>query len=84
MIQFDLRNANDFHMERSDILVNSIPRDWSRLKVFADDIINMTEKIEICFGNGKKHCGKGENASYQLFFLFPLSMVFKRLLFQAI
>ena len=32
--------------------------DWSKLKAFADEIINVAEKIEICFGKGRKHCGK--------------------------
>ena len=29
------------------------------------------QKIKICFCKGRKHCPKGENASYQHFLLFP-------------
>ena len=29
--------------------------DWSELKAFADDITNVTDKIEICFGKSRKH-----------------------------
>ena len=31
----------------------------------------MSEKNEICFGKGKNIVGKGENAGYQHFLLFP-------------
>ena len=54
--------------------VNSLPNenisDWSKLKAFADDKINATEKIE--FGLGSvNNVGKRENAGYQHFLLFP-------------
>ena len=42
--------------------INSLPNDkffdWSKLKVFADDKLNVAEKVEICFAKGSKHCGK--------------------------
>ena len=58
------------------ILFNPFPNnkilDWSKLEVFADDKINVTKKIEFFFFfNDRKHCGKGENAGYQHFLLFP-------------
>ena len=42
---------------------NSIPNDrildWSKMKAFADDISGKCDQIlEICFGKGRKHCGK--------------------------
>ena len=53
---------------------NSLPNDkffdWFKLKAYADDN-KWASKIEICFGKGRKHCGKGENACYQHFLLFP-------------
>ena len=44
--------------------------DWSKLKAFADDKINLNEKIQIRHGIGRKHLGKGENAGHQHFLLF--------------
>ena len=41
---------------------NSLPNgkilDWSKLKAFAEVNYKCDWKIEICFGTGKKHCGK--------------------------
>ena len=38
---------------------NSLPKDkildWSIFKAFADNIIQVNEKIEILFGKGRKH-----------------------------
>ena len=45
--------------------INSLPNDkishWSDFKAFADDKINVAIKIEICFGEALKHCGKVGN-----------------------
>ena len=35
-----------------------------KLKAFADDKMYVTEKIEICFGTGRKHCGKRKECSF--------------------
>ena len=32
--------------------------DWSKLKVFADNKINMSEKVKLQLGRVRKHCGK--------------------------
>ena len=49
-------------MERTCLFLNFLPNDkmldWSKLKAFADDKINVNEKSEIWFGKGRKHCGK--------------------------
>ena len=45
--------------------------DWAKLKVFADDKINMTEKLKLVLGWAENIVGKGENAGYQHFLLFP-------------
>ena len=60
------------------LIFTSLPNDkvwdWSKLKAFADDKINVTEKFkfETCFGKGSKNIlEKGENAGHQHFLLFP-------------
>ena len=44
--------------------------DWSKFKAFADDKINVNEKLKYVFGRIENIVGKGENASYQHFLLF--------------
>ena len=43
----------------------------NKLKALADDKIVATQKVKVCYGKGRKHYGKGENAGYQHFLLFP-------------
>ena len=54
--------------------VNCLPNDiflrWSKLKAFADDKINVTEKLKLVLGRVEKIVGKGEDAGYQHFLLF--------------
>ena len=54
--------------------LNSLPNikilDWSKLKVFSDEI-NMTEKLKSVLERVENIVGKGENAGYQHFLLFP-------------
>ena len=54
-------------------MFNSLPNDTfldgSKFKALTDDKINVKKK-EICFGKGRKHCGKSRNAGYQHFLLF--------------
>ena len=45
--------------------------DWSKLKAFADDKMNVTEKLKFCFGNGRKHCGKRRKCWLPAFSPFP-------------
>ena len=45
--------------------------DWSKLKAFAEDKISVNEKLKFGFGRVKNIVGKGENADYQHFLLFP-------------
>ena len=42
--------------------------DWFKLKAFADDKINVTEFV---LGTVENIVGKGENAGFQHFLLFP-------------
>ena len=54
---------------------NSLPNDkildWSKLKAFADDILNVNQKLKFNLGKVENIVGKGENAGYQHFLLFP-------------
>ena len=45
--------------------------DWSKLKAFADDKINVTQKLIFALGRVENIVGKGENAGYQHFLFFP-------------
>ena len=55
--------------------VYSLPNDkildWSKLKAFADDKLNLAEKFKFALGRVENIMGKGENAGYQHFLLFP-------------
>ena len=54
---------------------NFVPKDkildWSKLKAFADDKINVREKLKFLLERVEKIVGKGGNAGYQNFLLFP-------------
>ena len=55
---------------------NSLPNDkildWSKFKaIIADDKINVNEKLKFDIGGVENIVGKGENAGYQHFLLFP-------------
>ena len=52
--------------------------DWSKLKAFADDKINVTKMAKFVFDRVENMVGKGENACYQ-HFSFTRN-VFRRLL----
>ena len=45
--------------------------DWSKLKLFADNNINVTDKLKFVLGRVGNMVGKGENAGYQHFLLYP-------------
>ena len=54
---------------------NSLPSDrildLSKLKAFTDDKVNVNENLKTVFGRVENIVGKGENAGYQHFLLFP-------------
>ena len=54
-----------------NFLPNNKVLDWSKLKAFADNKVNSTEKLKFVFGSVENVVGKGENASFQHFLLFP-------------
>ena len=45
--------------------------DWSKLKAFADDKLNVTQNIKVVFHGIENMVEKEENAGYQHFLLFP-------------
>ena len=45
--------------------------DWSKLKAFADEKINVTKELKFVSGKEENMVRKGENAGYQHFLLFP-------------
>ena len=45
--------------------------DWSKLRVFADDEIELAEKLKFVLERVENIVEKGENAGYQHFLLFP-------------
>ena len=55
--------------------INSLPNDkildWSKLQALADDNINLAEKLKFVLERVENIAGKGENAGYQHFLLFP-------------
>ena len=54
---------------------NSLPNDkildWSKFKAFADDKMIETQKLKFVLGRVENIMGKGGNAGYQHFLLFP-------------
>ena len=56
-------------------MFNSLPNDkiWdmTKFKAFADDKLNVTKLTISSFGRVENPVGKGENAVYQHFLLFP-------------
>ena len=55
--------------------MNSLPKDklfdWSKLKAFADDKINVTKELKFVSGREENIVEKGKNADYQHFLFFP-------------
>ena len=61
-----------FHKHR---LFSSLPKDnfldWSKLKAYADDKLTLAEKMKFVLERVENIVGKGENAGYPAFLLFP-------------
>ena len=57
------------------LFVNSLPNniilDWSKLKAFADNNLKVAAMMIYLFDTVENIMGKGENAGYQHFLLFP-------------
>ena len=51
--------------------INDKILDWSKFKAFADDKLNLDEKLKRVLGWVEDIVGNGENAGYQHVLLFP-------------
>ena len=60
------RNTCDFNSLPNDKILN-----WSKVKAFADANIKVLKKLIFVFDGVENIVGKGENAGYQHFLLFP-------------
>ena len=58
--------------ERVNYLPNDKILDFTKLKAFADNKLNVAKIIICLFDKVENIVGKGENAGYQQFLLFPL------------
>ena len=45
--------------------------DWSKVKTFTDNKINVNEKLKFWFEKGRKHCGKRRKCWLPVFSPFP-------------
>ena len=66
MTELEIPLANGINFLPNDKIL-----DWSKLKAFADDIFKGTEIIVFVFDSVENIVGKGENAGYHHFLLFP-------------
>ena len=57
--------------ERLKSLANKKFLDWLKFKGFANDKINVAEKLKFAVQRIEIIVGKGDNAGYQHFLLFP-------------
>ena len=58
-------------LENINPLPDSKISDWSKLKAFADNKLNVAQNIKVDFHRIENIVGKEENAGYQHFLLFP-------------
>ena len=56
---------------KGEMLVTRIVTNLSKFKAFEDDNFNVAEMAKFVFDRVEKNAGKGENAGYQHFLLFP-------------
>ena len=70
-----------FHLRGVNSLPNKKILDWSKLKAFADNIMNLNEKLKLVLGRIENIVEKGENAGYQHFLLSH--NIFKSFLLQS-
>ena len=60
-----------FPRHQLTLLLNGKFLDCSKLKAFADDKSNLAKRLKFDLGRVENISGKGENAGYQHFLLFP-------------
>ena len=70
-----MKNHYVLSLSTGTSVFNSLPNDkfldLLKLKAFADDKINLNENFNFVLGRIENIVGKGENAGYQHFLLFP-------------
>ena len=70
-----LVRLKDTFISNYHVMINFLPNDKildrSKLKAFADDKINVLKMMIFVFDRDENIVGKGENAGYQHFLLFP-------------
>ena len=70
-----IANLTEFKAENKLRLVNFLPNgkllDQPILKAFADDNFKVAQMVQFFFDRVENIVGKGENAGYHQFFLFP-------------
>ena len=66
-----MSSAICFSFNQFNPLPNNKILDVSKLKTFADNNLNVNRKLKFAFGRVENIVGKGENAGYQHFLLFP-------------
>ena len=60
---------SSYHLQRLTLCHKIL--DKSKLKAFADDNLNVNQRLKFALGRVENLVGKGENAGYQHFLLFP-------------
>ena len=70
-LPFSIKKQVTFTMKLFNPLPNDKILDLSKLKAFADNSLNVNQKLKFALGRAEKIVGKGENAGYQHFLLFP-------------
>ena len=65
------RHNNTYTANTFNTLPNEKILDHSESKAFVDDKIKVNEKLELVLLRVENIAGKGENAGYQHFLLFP-------------
>ena len=63
--------SKDLYCSNFKSLPNDKILNWSKLKAFAVDKLILAEKLKFVLGRVENNVGKGENAGYQHFLLFP-------------
>ena len=67
----DLTKSIAFADGKINLVPNNKTLDWSKLKGLADDKLLAAQMVKSVFHRAENIEGKGENASYQHFLLFP-------------
>ena len=64
MLFYNSKCTLDYNRFLTNSLLHNMISDMSKLKAYADDKINVTEKLKCVLGRVENIMGKGENASY--------------------